>query len=140
MWCIKRNRTLLVTVFLLISRKLRSGVHGQLLIHMCLALLGLFMSFIISSLLGRYYGDLNFDVREPFCIGFSALVHYFFLVYFLITAAQSILLYLKLVKVLGTSDLLNQYTLKVGIISWSEFQDYTQYYSANTLIQVWKGW
>ena len=79
------------------------------------------MSFIISSLLGRYYEDLDFDVREPFCIGFSALVHYFFLVYFLITTAQSILLYLKLVKVLGTSDLLNQYTLKVGIICWSEF-------------------
>ena len=82
------------------------------------------MSFFISSLLGRYYEDLNFNVREPFCIGFSALGHYFFLVYFLITAAQSVLLYFKLVKVLGTSDLLNQYMLKVGIISWSEFQDY----------------
>jgi hypothetical protein len=87
---------------------------------MCLALLGLFISFFISSLLGEFYGDLNFNVREPFCIAFSAGVHYFFLVYFFTTAAQSVLLYLKLVRVLGTSDLLNHYALKVGIISWSK--------------------
>lgn len=103
-------------------RKLRSSTHGQVLIHMCLALLGLFMSFFIASQLGTFYEELNFDVRELFCIGFSALVHYFFLVYFLITVAQSVLLYLKLVMVLGTSNLLNQYTLKVGIISWSKLE------------------
>ena len=89
---------------------------------MCLSLIGLYISFFISSLLGKFYGDLNTDVRETFCVGFSALVHYFFLVYLFITVAQSLLLYLKLVRVLGTQNLLNQYQLKMGIICWSKLE------------------
>lgn len=54
------------------------------------------------------------------CITFSALVHYFLLVYFCITVAQSILVYVKLVMVLGTQNFLRQYHLKVALISWSK--------------------
>lgn len=88
---------------------------------MCFSLIGLYLTFVVSSLLGEYYGALNQDVREPFCIGLSALVHYFLLVFFFITVAQSLLLYLKLVKVMGIEMLLNRYQLKVGIVCWSEF-------------------
>ena len=86
---------------------------------MCFSLLGLYISFFIASLLGKSYKGLS-PIEEPFCIGFSAVVQYFFLVYFSITVAQSVLLYLKLVRVLGTDILLDQFHIKVGIVCWSK--------------------
>ena len=64
--------------------------------------------------------DVAESVRKPLCITSSVFVHYFFLVYFFVTVGQSMLLYFKLVKVLGTQNLLRQYPLKVGIVSWSK--------------------
>ena len=87
---------------------------------MCLSLVGLYLSFVVSSLLGEYYGSLLPSVREGFCIGFSAIVHYFLLVYFLMTVAQSILLYLKLVKVMGNHNFLSKYSVKTAIVCWSK--------------------
>ena len=106
--------------FLFLFRKLRSNEHGQLLIQMCVSLVGLYISFLISSFLGIHYDKILDAVQRPICIGFSALVHYFFLVYFLISAAQSILLYLRLVKVLGTENVLNNYHLKVALVCWGK--------------------
>lgn len=100
-----------------IFRKLRSRDHGQILIHMCSSLIGLYVSFLLTSLWGHFY---NSNSREQMCITFSAVVHYFLLVYFFLTVAQSILIYLKLVIVLGTQNLLSQYQLKVGLICWSK--------------------
>ena len=91
---------------------------------MCLSLIGLYLSFLVASLLGMNYGGLR-RAGESLCITLSALVHYFFLVYFSITAAQSMLLYFKLVRVLGADNLLTRYNLKVGIVSWSKFTVYT---------------
>lgn len=88
--------------------------------QMCCALIGLYVTFLVSSLLGEFFGDLSHNLRGPLCITFSALVHYFLLVYLIITVAQSILVYLDLVVVLGAQDILNHYQLKVGIISWSK--------------------
>ena len=64
--------------------------------------------------------DVAEAVRKPLCITSSAFVHYFLLVYFAVTVGQSMLMYFKLVKVLGTQNLLMQYPLKVGIVSWSK--------------------
>ena len=104
----------------LCTRKLRSMEHGHILIHMCSSLIGLYLSFLFSSLWGRFYYR---NSREGLCITFSALVHYFLLVYFCITVSQSVLLYLKLIKVLGTQQYLNQFNLKVGLVSWGKFPD-----------------
>lgn len=93
--------------------------YSQVLIQMYFSLLGLYISFLIASLLGNNYEKLEI-AREPFCIAFSALIHYFFLVYFFISVAQSLLLYFKLVKALGTEDLLTNYHQKVGLVCWSK--------------------
>ena len=106
-----------VTIY---NRKLRSSEQKKILIHMSFSLIGLYVTFFIASLLGQFYGGLSPLVREPFCIGFAATVQYFFLVYFFITVAQSVLLYLKLVRVMGTEDLMSQFQLKVGIVCWSK--------------------
>ena len=101
-------------------RKLRKKEFQKILIHMCLSLIGLYVSFILSQVWERFYDEESMQ-WEPVCITISALVHYFLLVYFIITAAQSILLYLKLVKVMKLQYLLENYHIKAGIISWSEF-------------------
>ncbi len=103
----------------LTSRKLNSSVYGLLLVQMCLSLIGLYISFLVGSLLGNNY-NLFEVARRPLCITFSALVHYFFLVYFFTTVAQSVLLYFKLVKVLGSEDVLMNYNGKVGLVCWSK--------------------
>lgn len=79
------------------------------------------MTFLTASLLGEFFVDIPLALRGPFCITSSALVHYFLLVYFILTVAQSILVYLDLVVVLGTKELLRQYQLKAGLISWSKY-------------------
>ena len=78
--------------------------------------------------------DVAEAVREPLCITSSAFVHYFLLVYFSVTVGQSMLLYFKLVKVLGTLNLLIQYPLKVGIVSWSKSDIAIQFYVLFILI------
>ena len=87
---------------------------------MCLSLVGLYVSFLASSFLAEFFVDLPRSYREPCCITSSALVQYFFLVYLLITAAQSVMTFLDLVVVLGNQDFLKNYALKAGIVSWSE--------------------
>jgi hypothetical protein len=87
---------------------------------MCFALVGLYVSFLISSLLAEFYMDLSSAFREPCCIAFSALIHYFLLVYLLITIAQSILMYLDLVIILMNKGPLQNYVLKMGIVCWGK--------------------
>ena len=103
-------------------RKLRSIKHGQILIQMCFSLIGLYLSFLLTSLWGRFfYNDMSSNARKQVCITFSALVHYFLLVYFCITVAQSVLLYVQLVVVLGTKNILHHYQLRAGLVCWSKF-------------------
>ena len=98
-------------------RKLRSIVHNQILIHMCLSLIGLYVTFIVSS----------FGSRLPtvVCGIFSGLLHYFMLVYFFWTAAESILLYQKLVTVLGGE--IEYYTKKAAIVVWRKYLEPIHY-------------
>ena len=94
------------------SRKLRSKLYGHMLINSCTALLGFYLSFVAASLKSRV------PLSDVICGIFSALLHYFMLVYFFWTAAESVLLYLKLVKVFGTHT--TNYALKATIVSWSK--------------------
>ena len=78
----------------------------------CAALLGFYLSFVAASLKSRV------PLPDVLCGIFSALLHYFMLVYFFWTAAGSILLYLELVKVFGTHT--TNYVLKAAVVSWSK--------------------
>lgn len=73
--------------------------------------------------MGIAFGSIVDQGGEAACIAFAALVHYFFLVYFCLTVGQSILLYVDLVKVLGTDVALQQYHIKVGLVSWGMSHD-----------------
>lgn len=92
---------------------------------MCLSLIGLYISFLLSQLWGRHYNEVS--NARPVCATFSALVQYFLLVYFCITVAQSILLYVKLVMVVGgqSNNLQEFYHINAGIISWSKLLMFT---------------
>ena len=71
-------------------RKLRKTVHAKLLINVCFALVGLYITFIISTV----------SMSTPvFCGVVSALMHYFFLAVFFWMAAEAIHLHRKLVTV-----------------------------------------
>ena len=51
----------------------------------------------------------------------SALLHYFMLVFFTWTAVETVWLYIKLVKIIGTQSLENKFMIKAGIPAWGEY-------------------
>jgi G protein-coupled receptor 112/deleted-in-malignant-brain-tumors protein 1/hemicentin len=93
------------------NRKLRTSIHGQILINLSLALIGVYLFFLIGGLV----------TSVPTLCGISsALLHYFLLVYFGWTAVEAVWLYLKLVKVFGIQSLTSKFTIKAGIPTWGE--------------------
>ena len=90
-------------------RKLRSSDHGQLLLNLCVALLGLYITFVFA---------VHSSGAPPLCAMVSILLQYFMLVVFMVMAAEAINLYLKLVVVLGYTITL--YSMKAAIICWGE--------------------
>ena len=97
---------LLIFIF---YRKLRSSDHGQLLLNLCFALIGLYLSFIIA---------LHSKNAAGFCAFIGAVLQYFFLVTFAVMAAEAINLYINLVIVLGRK--IQHFSLKVTVVSWGE--------------------
>ena len=79
-----------------------------MLLNMSVALLGLYISFIL--------GSLGQALPAGLCATFSALLQYFFLVYFSWTLAEAVDIYLKLVKVLGGN--IDYYIIKAMIVTW----------------------
>ncbi|XP_019862297.1 PREDICTED: uncharacterized protein LOC109590854 [Amphimedon queenslandica] len=99
---------LIITIIsYLLSKKLRSSDHGQLLLNLCFALLGLYLSFIVA---------LHSKNINIFCAFSGAVLQYFFLVTFIVMAAEAIHLYIKLVIVLGRK--IENYVLKATVVSW----------------------
>ena len=92
-----------------LNRKLRSSEHGQLLVNLCLALCGLYITFILAVYSTKSTG---------ICVVMAALLQYFFLVTFLIMATEAINLYMKLVIVLGSG--ITHFVLKAVVFCWSE--------------------
>ena len=100
-------------------RKLRTSVHGQILVNMSVSLMGLYIIFLIA---GHATG-------VPVLCGIvSALLQYFILVFFSWTAVESVWLYLKLVKVFGSNSFTSKYILKAGLPAWREGIVYTRVY------------
>ena len=90
-------------------RKLRRSNHGQLLLNLCLALLGLYVAFIFS---------VHSSGVVVLCTIVSVVLHYFMLVVFMVMAAEAIHLYMKLVVVLGRK--ISHYVFKATIVCWSK--------------------
>ena len=79
------------------DKKLRSSDHGQLLINLCLALSGLYIAFIFA---------VHSQSVPGLCAFTAAVLQYFFLVTFMVMAAEAINLYMNLVIVLGKKFLI----------------------------------
>ena len=95
----------------LICRKLRISIHGKLLVNLSLALMGVYIFFLISG---------HVTTVPVLCGISSALLHYFLLVFFGWTAVEAVWLYLKLVKVLGMHSATSNYILKTSIPTWGK--------------------
>ena len=95
----------------MLYRKLRLSDHGQLLLNLCFALLGLYIFFIFS---------IHSSSAPALCAIVSILLHYFMLVVFMVMAAEAINLYMKLVVVLGHS--ISHYVIKVTVICWGKLK------------------
>ena len=80
---------------------MRTSEHGQLLINLCFALMGLYITFIFAVHSRTVIG---------LCAVSAAVLQYFFLVTFMLMAAEAINLYMKLVVVLGSN--IPHYVLK----------------------------
>ena len=88
-------------------RKLRTSDHGQLLLNLCFALMGLYINFIIA---------LHSPKVPGLCAVVGAVLQYFFLVTFMVMAAEAINLYMNLVIVLGGK--IQHFVLKATVLSW----------------------
>ncbi len=96
----------------LIPKELRNSKNAPLLINLCFSLLGIYVMFIISSLVVS---------ETPVCATSGAVLHYFMLVTFLLMAAEAFDLFLHLVIVIGIPSFLNErYALKAAILSWGK--------------------
>ena len=74
------------------------------------------MALYVTFLIG------GFVTKVPALCGIvSALLQYFFLVFFAWTAVESVWLYLKLVAVLGSQSFASSYMLKAGLPGWCKF-------------------
>ena len=91
-------------------RKLRTSDHGQLLLNLCFALMGLYITFIFAV--------HSRDV-PGLCAITGAVLQYFFLVTFMVMAAEAINLYMNLVIILGQK--ISHFVLKATITSWSKY-------------------
>ena len=84
---------------------MRKTVHAKLLLNLCFALLGLYVTFIISTV----------STGVPVLCGVvSALMHYFFLAVFFWMAAEAIQLHRKLVTVFKP-DITSYVTIAMAI-------------------------
>jgi len=87
---------------------MHSRVYGRVLLNSYIALLGFNILFVTASV----------PLPNVACGIFSALLHYFMLVYFFWTAAELLLLHLELVNIFEIDT--THYDLKAAIVSWSK--------------------
>ena len=103
--------------FIYIYRKLRSHTQGKTIINMSIALIGLYVSYMVAVNAStiRSIEGIRGDVL---CGFFGALLYYFLLVYFMWTGIEAIDLYRKLVRVFGKER--KRLDLYGGIICWGK--------------------
>ena len=86
-----------------------------MLVNLCIALLGLYVAFLISTSAESLSATTE---GTNACGFFSALLHYFMLAYFFWTAAEALFLFMKLVLV--TRADLNTYVYVSMLICWGK--------------------
>ena len=97
--------------FVFFFRKLRKAEANQLLVNLCFALLGLYLTFFLAA--------QGSKITTFVCAVVGALLHYFLLVVFFVMAAEAIDLFIKLVIVLGST--IQHYLKKAVIIAWGKY-------------------
>ena len=106
---VSSNLPSLFGVSILFRRKLLADKQNQILINISISLMFLYFTFLI--------GGFTVGV-PPLCGVMSALLQYFFLVFFSWSAVEAVWLYLKLVVVMGSQSLTSKFMLKAGIPAW----------------------
>ena len=106
---VSSNLPSLFGVSILFRRKLLADKQNQILINMSISLMFLYFTFLI--------GGFTVGV-PPLCGLMSALLQYFFLVFFSWMAVEAVWLYLKLVVIMGSQSLTSKFMLKAGIPAW----------------------
>ena len=99
-------------ILCILHRILRTKQVGKLLLHICLALAGVYASFLLA-MHGEYYQQIL-----GFCYTVSGLLQYFLLVYLFWTAIESFHICLKLVKIFGTD--ISNFFWKAAVIAWGK--------------------
>ena len=96
---------------------MRKAVHSKLLTNLCFALVGLYVTFIISTVSPEV---------SVFCGVVSAFMHYFFLAVFFWMGAEAIQLHRKLVTVFKPD--ISNYALIAMAICWGRMVHMTASY------------
>ena len=81
-----------------------------MLVHMCIALIALYIVFLVAQH-GQYYDDI-----EGFCYFVSALLQYFLLIYLFWTVIEAFYLYRKLVMVFANE--IRHFVFKAFLFAW----------------------
>ena len=104
--------SIIIFCIFILHRILRTKQVGKLLLHVCLALTGVYVTFLLA-MHGEYYQQIL-----GFCYTVSGLLQYFLLVYLFWTAVESFHICLKLVKVFGTD--ISNFFWKAAVIAWGK--------------------
>ncbi len=91
-------------------RKLRTSEHGQILINLSISLIALYVVFLLAG---------HVTTVTALCGLVSALVHYFFLVFFAWTAIEAVYLYQKFVRVLSNPT--KRFVIVGMCIAWGKY-------------------
>ena len=95
-------------------RKLRRDYPSQILINLCLALLGLNLVFLVNSWLSAW-------ALHALCVAAAAALHYFLLASFTWMGLEAVNMYFALVKVFNVY--VPSYILKFCAVGWGELWD-----------------
>ena len=92
-------------------RKFRKKQPQRILMNLCLALLGLYVAFIVGI-----------DRRHPttVCIVFGFLIHYFLLASMAWMLVEAVNMYLMFIKVLNVA--ISRFMLKASLCAWGELR------------------
>ncbi|XP_071812629.1 uncharacterized protein [Apostichopus japonicus] len=106
--CVVSVFALVITIVTFCAiKKLRSKQPQQILINLCFALLGLYLSFLIG---------INRANLEVVCIMFGALIHYFCLATVAWMCVEAMNMYLLFVKVFNSG--VQHFMKKAALVAW----------------------
>ena len=100
--------------FLFSSRKLRGRIIGQVLVNLCLSLIGLLVCYLLAQH-ARYYDNVR-----GICYAVAALLQYFMLVYLIWVLIETAVLYARLVGSFKSNP--RGFIYAMTLIAWGEVE------------------